>query len=102
MNVFSFEKNFAIALYTYLRQAELSTHRGMGQWDDLREYYKTQAISPEMVVATVKNRFKKYLVQFPNQTLSRDHFRKIQAGIFAQLYRFWHWHFNNSLILIKN
>jgi len=103
MNRFSFEKNFGIALFAYLRQAELSIHRTGKSWGNLLEYYNTEAISPKIVVNTIKNRLNEY-PQFSSQIFSKKHFQQPQRqrGFFSWSHKLWNWYINNNIILREN
>lgn len=102
MKIHSLETDFIIALYTYLRQAELSIDRGLGSsWENLRRYYQADAIHPKIVVSTLLELSEECSDKIPITLLlkkPRSYFRK-RKTIFVRLYKFWNWYFKHTLRL---
>lgn len=105
MKTLSLEKDLVIALYTYLRQAELSIDRSLGGfWNNLGEYYRTEAIHPKIIVAVLAPLIEEYSANFFTTLHSINPKKETQkqTGILTWLDNLWSWYFNNTLRLERD
>ncbi|RKZ50827.1 MAG: hypothetical protein DRR16_23905 [Candidatus Parabeggiatoa sp. nov. 3] len=100
MPKFILKNHFAIGLYTYLVQAELSTHRVLGHsWETLPQYYQASVrLHPKIVMSHYRSLVSNDTLK-PKKLNGERIITNLNQNVITLLAKLWNWHVRKLISL---